>query len=208
MKHFTTEDWIDFVNEAVSTSKQGEMRKHLEGGCKRCAKTVALWERVRQSGAAEKEYQPAADAVHMAKTAFVGSALAGGAKKRGTLAEVLFDSFLQPVLEGARSGATGTRQMLYRADPYQIDLHIERKPEGGHLIITGQMLDMRHPEKVGRDVKVTLSNHSGHLISTVTNEFGEFRGEIENNGDLELSFAGPGEQPIVIALRNALGQAS
>jgi hypothetical protein len=87
-------------------------------------------------------------------------------------------------------------------------LHIERKPEGGHLIITGQMLDMRHPEKVGRDVKVTLSNHSGHLISTVTNEFGEFRGEIENNGDLELSFAGPGEQPIVIALRNALGQAS
>lgn len=208
MKHFTTEDWIDFVNEAVSTSKQGEMRKHLEDGCKRCAKTVALWEKVRRSGAAEKSYQPAADAVHMAKTAFVGSALAGKTRERGRLVEVLFDSFLQPVLEGARSGATGTRQMLYRADPYQIDLHIERKPEGDHLIITGQMLDMRHPEKVGRDVKVTLSNHSGHLISTVTNQFGEFRGEIENNGELELSFSGPGEQPIVIALRNALGQAS
>jgi hypothetical protein len=208
MKHFTTEDWIDFVNEVVSTSKQGEMRKHLESGCKRCAKTVALWERVRQFGAAEAGYQPAADSVHMAKTAFVGSVLAGKTKQRARLVEALFDSFLQPVLEGARAGTTGTRQMLYRADPYQIDLHIERKPEGGRLIITGQMLDMRHPEEVGLDVKVTLSNHSGHLVCTVTNQFGEFRGEIENNGELELSFAGPGEQPIVIALRNELGQAS
>jgi hypothetical protein len=37
------------------------------------------------------------------------------------------------------------------------------------------------------------------------NQFGEFSGEIENSGDLELSIPGSGDQPIVISLRNALG---
>ena len=40
---------------------------------------------------------------------------------------------------------------------------------------------------------------------TITNQFGEFRGELENTGDLELSFPGQGEKSIVISLRNALG---
>jgi hypothetical protein len=40
----------------------------------------------------------------------------------------------------------------------------------------------------------------------VTNQFGEFRGEIADSGDLELSIFGPSEQPITISLRHALGQ--
>jgi hypothetical protein len=39
-----------------------------------------------------------------------------------------------------------------------------------------------------------------------TNQFGEFSGEIENSGDLELSVPGEADQPIVISLRNALGK--
>ncbi len=117
----------------------------------------------------------------------------------------LFDSFLQPTLAGTRSTSLGTRQMLYRADPYQIDIQIEAKPEGNRLMVTGQLLDVSSPGIVGRNVNITLSNHRGNLIRTVTNQFGEFRGEIENSGDLELSFPGKGEKSIVISLRNALG---
>ncbi len=95
--------------------------------------------------------------------------------------------------------------MLYRADPYQIDIQIEAKPEGNRLMVTGQLLDVSSPGIVGRNVNITLSNHRGNLIRTVTNQFGEFRGEIENSGDLELSFPGKGEKSIVISLRNALG---
>jgi hypothetical protein len=39
----------------------------------------------------------------------------------------------------------------------------------------------------------------------MTNQFGEFRSEIENSGDLELSFLGLSGKPIVILLRPALG---
>ncbi len=63
----------------------------------------------------------------------------------------------------------------------------------------------RYPGIVGRDVKITLSNHRGNVMHTITNQFGEFRGEIENTGDLEFSFPGQGEKTIAISLRNALG---
>jgi hypothetical protein len=168
--------------------------------------TVALWQKLHNTGAMEVSYQPPVSQVRLAKAAF---ATAGRAKQRNEMssfAEVMFDSFLQPLLAGARSsGGLGTRQMLYRADPYQIDIQIEAKPEGNRLMVTGQLLDVSSPGVAGRDVKITLSNHRGNVVHTVTNQFGEFRSEIENTGDLELSFPGQAEKSIVISLRNALG---
>jgi hypothetical protein len=205
MKHFTTEEWIDFVNQVSSAKQWAAMRKHLDTGCKRCMETVALWQKVRKTAAAEARYQPSAAEVRIAKAAFSAAGRTFQRKEKSGLVEVLFDSFLQPTLAGARSSGLGTRQMLYRADPYQIDIQIEAKPEGSRLMVTGQLLDVGSPGIVGRNVKITLSNHRGNIIHTVTNEHGEFRSEIENTGDLELSFPGQGEKSIVISLRNALG---
>ncbi len=205
MKHFMTEEWIDFVNQVSSPKQREAMKKHLATGCKRCAETLAIWQKVHGSAAVEASYQPLATDVRIAKAAFVAPGRATQRKERSTLVEVLFDSFLQPMLAGARSSGLGTRQMLYRADPYQIDIQIESKPEGNRLMVTGQFLDVSSPGIVGRDVKITLSNHRGNVMHTITNQFGEFRGELENTGDLELSFPGQGEKSIVISLRNALG---
>ncbi len=205
MKHFMTEEWVDFVNQVSSPKQQEAMKKHLATGCKRCMETLALWQKVHSSAAAEASYQPPAADVRIAKAAFATAGRATQPKESSTFVEVLFDSFLQPMLGGARSGGLGTRQMLYRADPYQIDIQIEPKPEGNRLMVTGQFLDVSSPGIVGRDVKITLSNHRGNVMHTITNQFGEFRGELENTGDLELSFPGHGEKAVVISLRNALG---
>jgi len=95
--------------------------------------------------------------------------------------------------------------MLYRTDPYQIDIQIEPKPGANRLVITGQLLDLSQPGVIGRNIQVTLSNRRGNTVMAATNQFGEFSGEIENSGDLELTLPGEGDQPIVISLRNALG---
>jgi hypothetical protein len=205
MKHFTTEDWIDFVKRVNAPKQQEAMNKHLVSGCKQCLETVALWQKVHNAAALEASYQPPAGDVRIAKAAFLGAERATAREETSSVVEVLFDSFLQPMLAGARSSSLGTRQMLYRADPYQIDIQIEGRPEGNRLMVTGQLLDVSSPGIVGRDVKITLSNHRGNVIHTVTNQFGEFRGEIENTGDLELSFPSHGEKSIAISLRNALG---
>jgi hypothetical protein len=205
MKHFTSQEWIDFVNQENSPKQQEAMKKHLGTSCRQCMGTVALWQKLHNTAAMEAMYQPPEADVRIAKAAF---AAAGAARRneKSSFVEVMFDSFLQPLLAGARSSGVGIRQMLYRADPYQIDIQIESRPEGNRLAVTGQLLDVSSPGVVGRDVKITLSNHRGNVIHTVTNQFGEFRGEIENTGDLELSFPGQGEKSIVISLRNALGK--
>jgi hypothetical protein len=205
MEHFTTEKWIDFVNQAVDANEQQLMDRHLKQGCKRCTKTVSIWQKVRQSAASEANYQPPEHAVRIAKTTFAGAALAGQGKGAGSRIKVLFDSFLHPVFEGARSASAGTRQMLYRADPFQIDIQVEPKPGANRIVVTGQLLDLSNPGVIGSDARIILSNMRGQVVHAVTNQFGEFSGEIENSGDLQMTFAAPGSQPIVISLRDALG---
>jgi hypothetical protein len=206
MKHFSTEEWVDFVNQVISGNRREAMQKHLATGCKRCTETVSLWQKVSKSAAAEASYQPPADTVRLAKAAFATVGMAHPQEGSRGLIEVLFDSFLQPAVAGSRSVVIGTRQMLYRADPYQIDIQIEPKSGSNRLVITGQLLDLSHPGVIGREIQVTLSNRRGSTVLATTNQFGEFSGEIENSGDLELSIPNSGEQAIVISLRNALGK--
>ena len=55
------------------------------------------------------------------------------------------------------------------------------------------------------DTRVLLSNMRGQVVHSTVNQFGEFSGEIDNSGDLQLTFASPRGTPIVISLREALG---
>jgi len=206
MEHFKTEQWIDFVNQTVSADEQMQMQQHLERGCQHCMNSVSIWQKVKHSAAAEASFQPPQDLVRLAKAAFATAGLAAQRKAPGRSIQVLFDSFLQPALAGARSAAAGTRQMLYRADPYQIDVQVEAKPGANRIVVTGQLLDVSNPEIVARDTRIAISNLRGQEVHTSVNEFGEFSGELVNSGDLQLTFAKPGGAPIVISLREALGR--
>ncbi len=205
MKHIPGEEWIDFVRQVVHTPRKEKMKEHLEQGCKSCSKIVSLWQRVRQTAENEKNYGPPGDVVRIAKASLGGSNLKVNQKRQDSLAELLFDSFLQPVIEGVRSSSIGTRQMLYRADPFQIDLLIESQAGGRNIVVTGQLLDLRHPKIVGHNLQVTLSNLRDRVVQATTNQFGEFCQEIENSGNLELKFHGANDQPVVISLRDDLG---
>jgi len=206
MEHFNVEKWIDFVNQAVTSNEKELMGKHLKLGCESCQATVSLWQRVRASAAMEGTYQPPESAVRIAKAAFAGVGLGRQKKGSASRVKVLFDSFLQPVLEGVRSAGAGTRQMLYRADPYQIDVQLEMKPGGNRIVVTGQLLNLSNPKVIATGTRILVSNMHGDVVHTVANQFGEFSGEVKNSGDMQLTFATPSGEPIVISLREALGR--
>lgn len=209
MKHFTTEEWIDYVNQVAAGSKKREIAGHLAKGCKPCQETVSIWQKVRATAESTGKYEVPEPAVRQAKAAFVGANLGRRAAKTAGLVQVLFDSFRQPVLAGARAaGDTRTRQMLYRAEPYQIDLHVEAKAGANLIVVMGQLLDTRNPDALGRGVPVEISNLRGNVVNTVTNEFGEFREEIQASSDLELKISGEDEKAVIISLRDALGRRS
>jgi len=206
MEHFNVEKWIDFVNQAVTSNESAMMDKHLKLGCESCQATVSLWQRVRASAAVEGNYQPPESAVRIAKAAFAGAGLGHQKKGSARRIKVLFDSFLQPVLEGVRSAGAGTRQMLYRADPYQIDVQLEMKPGGNRIVVTGQLLNLSNPKMIASGTRILVSNMHGDVAHSVANQFGEFSGEVKNSGDLQLTFATPSGEPIVISLQEALGR--
>jgi len=206
MEHFNVEKWIDFVNQAVTSDEKQQMDKHLNLGCESCQETVSLWQRVRASAAAEGNYQPPDSAVRIAKAAFAGAGLGSRKKRAGSRVKVLFDSFLQPVLAGVRSAGASTRQMLYRADPYQIDVQLEMKPSANRVVVTGQLLNLGSPKLIAAGTRILVSNMHGDVVHTVANQFGEFSGEVKSSGDLQLTFATPSGEPIVISLREALGR--
>ncbi len=207
MKHFPVEEWIDFVRQVIRRTKRfvykERMKEHLEQGCKSCSKIVSLWQRVWQTAETETNYRPPGDAVRIAKASLAGSNSTAEQKRPDSLAELLFDGFW-PVPEGVRSSSIRTRHMFYRADPLQIDLLIESQADGRSVVVTGQLLDLRHLEIVGHNLQVTVSNLRGRVVQATTNQFGEFCQEIENSGNLELKFYGANHKPVVISLRDDL----
>ncbi len=208
MKHFNVVGWSDFVNHSADGGGQVVVQGHRGVRRKNRVQTAALWQKVANAAVVEARYQPAPEKVRFVKAAFALAGLAAKRQEMGGVIQLLYDSFSQPLTVGIRSAPRRIRQLLYRAEPYQIDLQIELRPEGNRLVVTGQLLDVSRPEMVGRDVQVMLSDGREYMVNTVTNEFGEFRAEVENSGDLELSLLGPGGKPIVVLVRGALERAS
>lgn len=124
-------------------------------------------------------------------------------EKRGSV-QLLYDSFAKLAGAGTRSIAMQVRQMLFRAEPYQIDLQVETQPDRNRLVVTGQLIDVGQPDRLDAGVEVTLSDGRGNTVNTVANQFGEFRGEVFLSGDLDLSFVSRDGRPIVILLRGTL----
>lgn len=196
MKHLSDEEAVNFVNKVMSDQEQLEVRKHIESGCKSCIEAISTWQRVREASSVESDYQPPAGVVRIAKAAF---ATAGLEKVIGGV-KLLFDSILQPVAVGVRSVSTDTRQLLYGVGPYLIDLYISAKPGGKIVSVTGQLMNSKFPERILNAVPILVGNGTGTAILAKTNNFGEFQGELEYSGDLELRLPNSEGQEIVIQL--------
>ena len=156
-------------------------------------------------------YREALNPIHLpsaVEAAFSEAGLRAKLHEKRATAQLLYDSFAQPVSAGTRSIAMRVRQMLYRAEPYQIDIQVEVQPDRNRLIITGQLIDVGHPDLLDAGIQVTLSDGRGNIVNTFTNQFGEFRGEVTLSGDLEVSFLGRDGRPVVVLLRGTLDPTS
>jgi hypothetical protein len=200
MRHLHVLDWNNSVTRAALDGPR-KLLQRQRGPHRKCrVEAAAIGRKVANAAALEAFYQPPAESVRAIKAAFSPATRYASS---GPL-QLLYDTFSHPAPAGTRSSSLKIRQLLYRADPYQIDIHIELQPERNRFLVTGQIVDLSHADLVARDVKVTLSDGRDSIVNSVTNEFGEFRGEVENSGDLEISLVTRGGKPIVILLRGAL----
>lgn len=87
---------------------------------------------------------------------------------------LVFDSFTSGLLLGVRGAGLMTRQMLYQAGDYNIDLSIDYVEQTQAINVIGQTMprDADLSAVVGADVE--LRQGSTVAFGAKTNEFGEF----------------------------------
>jgi len=202
MQHYSLEDWADFARNVAGDGRKLDMQSHLETGCKPCTKLYTLWQRVDVAARRETTYQPPETAVRTVKGLGIIHGMAKPRSAGSKLAELLFDSFRSPLQAGVRSTASASRQLLYRAGDYRIDVRLEPQTDSEKVAVVGQVLDVVDPTKQSPSFPVILLKGKKIVSVSQTNSFGEFSLECELVEDLKLHLKVPTQMDVWIPLVN------
>jgi hypothetical protein len=167
MKHFETWQWADFSRGLDSGIDRSLMQSHLET-CAKCRRTVGILSEVAAVAAAEPANTPPRESVRLAKAIYTPP------PSQRLLARLIFDSFLAPLPVGVRTQDRQTRQAVYEAGSYCVDVRVEHQPRRGTTTLVGQLADRDHPGANAADVSVLLKTKQKTIASAPCDEFGEF----------------------------------
>jgi hypothetical protein len=102
---------------------------------------------------------------------------------RQVLASLVFDSFAQPALAGARGGAAMSRQVVLRAEGF--DIHLKIWGAVPRRRMAGQVL-ARNEGSFVHEARLHLIRDGERFVSTAVDKFGEFEFEMVPEGFLSL----------------------
>lgn len=200
MRHYSLEQWVDFARNVIGEDERRKMENHLKTGCVRCSKELGLWQRLHQVARRESAYVPSAGATRIVNASFAGRSVRVTSQGKSRVASLLFDSFRSPLLAGTRSTATSSRQVLYGAGTYRIDVRIEPKMDSEKVIMIGQVLNSANPQESLPELAVTLFKGRKVLAEAKTRQFGEFQIECELEGGYRLKVMLPGQTEVTLPL--------
>ena len=198
MQHFSEQAWADFVRGIGESETKANIEAHLTRGCSDCKATSDVWRRVQTMVSNQQTYTPPGSAVRMVKHEF---AAASKQEQMSVLANLLFDTFNQPLAAGIRSGAAVARQLVYEAEGLTVDLRLDSQPHAGKVLVVGQVLDKRHPRVSPSGVSIALWTQNGQpFLQVGPNESGEFHLEFDTQDDVRLLIDVAGRKTIRIPL--------
>jgi hypothetical protein len=170
MKHFTSEDWIDYVRNVQTVDMSARMKNHIEG-CEECRASSHLWASVAKAAENDLEYAPPSQALRIAKSQFVPSR-SSGSLLGDLVAQLVFDTAQQPLTAGVRSSSSVCRQLLYQHGQRFIDLRVEKAPASDEVSLIGQIQESTSGKLM--KIPVVLCCGERMMQQTETNDMGEF----------------------------------
>src|SRR5208282_4632556 len=198
MKHFSIDDWIDYARHVEGSGQKSAMQQHLDEGCSKCTKTLAIWRRVVDFTKLENAWEPPAWAVQAVNTSFALRKVVPFPTGRLELARLLFDSALQPMAAGMRGSSAVVRQLLYRSGSVCIDMRMQPKPGSDSVVLMGQLLDSAKPDHGVSGIPVSLVCAGDTVSRGRTNDVGEFDFGITALDHLQLVFGIGGSRTIIV----------
>jgi len=209
MKHFDISQWTDFGRGVVPGPERAAMETHLSAhGCVRCRATLDLVRGVVAVARTADRYTPPDYVVRCAK---VLSAFQQPQKARfpSLIAHLIYDSFRDPLPAGMRSEDRVSRQALYHAGDFCLDLRLEHDRGTPLVTLVGQLTNRTAPDSSMPEAPVLLMARNGVVAHTVSNPFGEFQMEYAPARYLRLCVPlDPSGKRIEVSLNRLSGETS
>lgn len=197
-RHYSTEELVNFVTLQATAEETASIRRHLDGGCKKCSAAQSMWSRVLQT-ASRQTLLPPASAIQHVRQAFAIVAETQRPKRAALIPRLVFDSAWQPAMVGVRSGGDTPQRVLYKTRSVSIEMHLEPVPRSEQVNIAGQVTLAEQAETLP-PIAVLLSGRKGKLASTSTNDFGEFNLAFVPEEGLRISFAMADSEELLVPL--------
>jgi len=179
--HLTVDETLDLIEGRAGESQIAFWTSHT-GACADCKEQLKIWKQIYFSLKSRLLQDAPEDLVRDAETIFEGPAEGWVPKLREIFASVVFDSFAQPALAGAR-GTTSARQVVLRAEEFDIHVRISGESEKRHM--TGQVLARGETTFVG-GAMLHLVRDGKRFESTSVDKLGEFEFQGVPDGLLSL----------------------
>jgi hypothetical protein len=186
MNHFEMNDWADFVRGLASLDNRFVMERHLSSGCPSCREIAATLGRVAAVSKEDAEFQVPSHLVHNARAIFALQKPGRSKSLIRIVSQLRYDSFEHASPAGVRSRNQFTRQALYQAENYSLDLRLEHRPGAARVTLVGQVTNQDEPGKPLASVPVFLMVGRKIIGQAIGNSFGEFQVQYEPSQRLQL----------------------
>ena len=162
------------------------MEHHLASGCRKCRHTADLLRKLVIAAHSDSQVQVPDYALRCARAIF----LLQQPEKVQILpripARLLYDSFREPLPAGLRTQQRLSRQYLYQAGDYSLDVRLENERGSPRVALVGQIQNRKQPGKRLGSVPVQLLSGKQVLAQATSNSLGEFQMEYEPSKHLRL----------------------
>jgi hypothetical protein len=186
VKHFDIAKWTEFVRDSVGEAERAAMQAHLASGCRKCRHTAVLLRKVAAAAHRHSQVQVPDYALRCARAIFLLQQPEKVQILPRISARLLYDSFREPLPAGVRTQQRLSRQALYQAGDYSLDLRLESESGTSRVTLVGQIQNRKQPGKRLRGVPALLFSGKQVVGQAVSNSLGEFQMEYGATKHLRL----------------------
>lgn len=207
--HLTATDATEFVRGVASPAVRRRIEEHLAAGCARCARSLAVIEKIAVTAREEARWEPPAGVLERAMDIFAILARRVEPLRHRLVARLVFDSLRQPLPAGVRASNSVTRHVLYRTGDFFIDLRLDAEQGARRVSIVGQVSPREPSRRTALEtVSVLLTDRRSVLTQAPVNKFGEFHFDYETHAQLRLRILFGEQTGLDVPLGRLLNSAS
>ena len=185
-KHLTEMDAADLARNVAAPAARLRMERHLAEGCARCRRSVTLFQRVSETALTDASWDVPADVIDLALDIFPVRPEQVSRPVHRLLARLVFDSFREPLPAGVRASRGLSRQVLYRAGSYFIDLRLDSTAATRRVSLVGQVVRRGAAGTSTRMASVALVDGRTVISHAPVNSFGEFQVDYDSKAKVRL----------------------